>query len=240
MAAALESEWSQRAISVVGTVTSSVVGGASGSFSGAASMAAMNGQPIFSSETALSTVTGAVGGIGGGMLESGSYLGIMNKNIIPVPLKANELHLINEADNEQQVDVRPNLLHVLVPQEQANSTAKLFANDPRASQRLKPGKGGTTYDTVAVHGAGNTVFPTTSYRGYMRPIKGKLFAEHLRKANFHASSGRTGPIKMMVCFGAWSNAQVLADALERDVYASYSVVYPAADNTNWKTFTPKH
>ena len=53
MSAASAGGISQRAVTITGCVTSGIVGGASGDFLSSAAMAEMNGQPVFSQETAI-------------------------------------------------------------------------------------------------------------------------------------------------------------------------------------------
>lgn len=90
MVSAIEKGFSRRAVAAIGSVVSGSIGGAAGGFAGGASMAMMTGQPLFSSETALSMVTGALGGLGGGILESGSYLHIIDNRVLPLVVSRRE------------------------------------------------------------------------------------------------------------------------------------------------------
>ena len=124
--------------------------------------------------------------------------------------------------------------------------AKDFIN---SALTLDYGAGSQTYDTIAAHGAGNTMFASVEYRpnggaltgepNYVRPIKGSVLARYLASNPALVGGANNGQaIKLMSCFGAFSNAQTIADALQRPVYAGY----PAIDRytfTNWKLFNPR-
>jgi hypothetical protein len=77
---------------------------------------------------------------------------------------------------------------------------------------------------------------------YVRPITGRRFATYLQN-NPHLIGGLGGlggnntPIKLMSCFGAFSNAQTLATALNRPVFAGYPEINRYTF-TNWRTFNP--
>ncbi|KAK0112029.1 hypothetical protein ONS96_001290 [Cadophora gregata f. sp. sojae] len=247
MASAFEAGWSQRAVTAVGTAVSGTIGGASGSFASGETAALLTGQPLFSSDTALALVTGAVTGLGGGILESGSYLGITDNRIMPVAVRSAEVQgSTAKFEIANPTPRRPGgILHSLTPQAETNRDDLWFqARNRPASDALRIPGHADPYDTVVAHGSGNTVFPnmTTTVKGtdvtYLRPMKGKLFAQHLVDDGW-VSGFRTGPIKLTVCFGGWSNAQLIADALQRDVWASYGTVVMSGEGSNWRLFTPR-
>lgn len=254
MAAALAESMSQRAIAITGSVTSGVAGGAVGAFAGSGSMAVMTGQPIFSENTAMSTLTGAVAGAGGGFLSSGAYLGVLSSNVIPVPLTEAEMHLIVPAVQPDNVHLQ-RALYVMAPQDEAMSTYHAFQIDglePNDALRLRPGFRDADdmelCDTIAAHGLGRSVFASVRYApgevgeegiqprpNYVRPVKGRLFAHHMAENLEFANSER---IKFLSCFGAYSNAQDMANALETDVWASYEEIDRYSATTRWRMFSP--
>lgn len=240
MAACLARGMSQRAITVVGSVTSGSLGGMAGGFSGTVSEDLMTGQPVFSEETALSTVTGALGGVGGGLLGSMAYLGIAKSCVIPVPLKQADLHLIMPAVEPDNIYLAGRRLYVMAPQVEAEGTFAGYQQmemTERDALRLK--KGGRTYDTIAAHGAGKTMFVSVEYGtatgrpNYMRPVRGSLFAQHMVSEGW---GGGGDKIKFISCFSGFSNAQELATALQRDVWGSYELVNRYSMNTKWVKF----
>ena len=249
MSACLARGMTQRSITIVGSLTSGGVGGASGGFSGNVSMDIMTGKSPFNESTALSTVTGAVGGLGGGFLGSMAYLGVASSHCIPVPLTANDLDLIVPAVKPDGVDL-PNKLYVMAPQSEAQATYDHFNNtnglEPEDALRLKPkslavkNSDRQTFDTVAAHGMGRTIMASVAYGeiaepDYVRPISGKLFAEHMASVNNNSWIGG-GTLKFLSCYSAFGNAQDLSAALQRDVYGSYEAVNRYSANTAWKDF----
>ncbi len=257
MSAALAQGMSQRAITNIGLVCSGLAGGISGSAAASAVSSIATGQPFFSANTAISMAVGAAAGVGGGFLTSGAYLGKLGEGkIIPVPLTESDLALIRPAVNRipgsaAQLDHE---LLVMAPQKEAMDSARGFNTrygTYRSSLTLDYQPGSTSYDTIAAHGAGNTMFVSVEYQrgllangdpNYVRPIKGSVFAEYLRQnpgliGGLGGPGGNNAPIKLMTCFGAFSNAQTIADALQRPVWAGY----PEIDRytfTNWKYFAP--
>ena len=247
MASAFEAGWSQRAVTAVGTAVSGTIGGASGSFASGETTALLTGQPLFTSDTALSLVTGAVAGLGGGILESGSYTGITDNRVMPVAVRSSEIQSGTASfEIANPTPRRPGgILHSLTPQAETNNDDLWFqARGRSASDALRIPGHADKYDTVVAHGAGNTVFPnmTTTIKGndvtYLRPMKGRLFAQHLVDDGW-VSGFRTTPIKLTVCYGGWSNAQIIADALQRDVWASYGTVVMSGEGSKWSLFTPR-
>lgn len=250
MSAALAQGMSQRAITNIGIICSSVAGGVAGAAAASGATSLMTGQPFFSASTAISMAVGAAAGVGGGLLTSGAYLGKLSANLIPVALTEAELDLITPAKNSL-TQLRERLL-VMAPQDEAvksaNQYMKLYKNYESA-QTLDYQPGSRTYDTIAAHGAGNTMFASVEYQpggalagepNYVRPIKGSLFAKYLlQNPDLVGGTGTTNqtPVKLMTCFGAFSNAQTIADALQRPVFGGY----PEIDRctfTNWKMFRP--
>jgi hypothetical protein len=250
MSAALAQGMSQRAITNIGLVCSGLAGGLSGSAAAAGVTSAMTGAPFFSANTAISLVVGAAAGVGGGFLTSGAYLGKVNAKLIPVPLSEAELNLIVPARDQVNANLQERLL-VMAPQPEANGSAqeymRLYGNY-RSSQTLDYQNGSPAYDTIAAHGAGNTIFASVEYRpggpltgepNYVRPIKGSLFAEYLlRNPALVGGTNSGNPVKLMTCFGAFSNAQTIADALQRPVFGGYPEINRYTF-TNWKTFYPR-
>ena len=247
MASAFEAGWSQRAVTAVGTALSGTIGGASGSLASGETTALLTGQPLFTSDTALSLVTGAVAGLGGGILESGSYTGITDNRVMPVAVRSSEIR--SGTANFEIAGPTPRrpggILHSLTPQAETNNDDLWFqARGRSASDALRIPGHADKYDTVVAHGAGNTVFPnmTTTIKGndvtYLRPMKGRLFSQHLIDDGW-VSGFRTTPIKLTVCYGGWSNAQIIADALQRDVWASYGTVVMSGEGSRWSLFTPR-
>ncbi|RFU32938.1 hypothetical protein B7463_g3408, partial [Scytalidium lignicola] len=187
MSAALENEWSQAAIVRVGSVTSGVVGGASGSFSQSASTA----------------IAGNPAGIG-----------------------ADEMRIFET-------------------QAEANEDAGNFTKARNALRKTPENAGFTMCPTIVGHGLADTMFlPTTDLSNggpatYMRPMKGKLFAQLMMTERFRFAPGNQ-TIKLVSCYGALGTGQALAEATERDVFASYLAVYAdaAVDGWHWKEITP--
>jgi len=247
-ALALSRGLSRGTITAIGTVTSGLAGGTAGAATAAGVTSLVYDQPFFSAATALSLATGAAGGFGGGLLASGSYLGLLSSKILPVPISDEELGLIRPARNQSGARLS-NALLVMAPQEDADSTAAEFRrlaegwDDPRrwadSALTLDYQETSETYDTIAAHGAGNTLYVSVASDDsgvprLIRPITGRRFASYLRRLRpSWRDSDR--PIKLMSCFGAFSNAQTIADALGRDVYAGYSQI-GRYTFTNWKLF----
>jgi hypothetical protein len=93
---------------------------------------------------------------------------------------------------------------------------------------------------------GNTMFASVEYRpggvltgepNYVRPVEGRLFARYLQNNPNLIGGIDNSPIKLMVCFGAFSNAQTIASALGRDVFAGYPEINRFSF-TNWSRFGP--
>jgi len=251
MRQALNAGEDQAAITRIGLITSGAVGGLTGAAASAGVTSIAYQQPFFSTGNIVGMVVGFGAGLGGGFLTSGAYLGKLNAKIIPVPIGENELHLIQPAlDTRDAVGVDQRLI-VMAPQPEAEWSANGFADRPGGYQyamRLDFGEGPRpmvapgaeeSIDTIAGHGAGNTIFASvdigdTGEPNFVRPITGRNFAKYLV---LYTDLGiRRGPIKLMSCFGAFRNAQVIADALQRDVWAGY----PELDRysfTGWKRFT---
>lgn len=250
MRAALNRGMSQEAITNIGLISSGFSGGIAGSLAASGVTAGAYHQPFFSASTAISLAIGAAAGIGGGFLTSGAYLGKMSSRLIPVPLTDADVapgaNTIVPAVNQTGVQL-PNELLVMAPQNDANLTAGEFQNrygDYNSALTLNYQQNSPTYDTIAAHGAGNTMFASVYYQGegYVRPITGRRFATYLQN-NPHLIGGLGGlggnntPIKLMSCFGAFSNAQTLATALNRPVFAGYPEINRYTF-TNWRKFNP--
>jgi RHS repeat-associated protein len=253
MRSALDAGMSQAAITRIGMITSGAVGGLSGAAASAGVNSIAYHQPFFSTGNIISMAVGFGAGVGGGFLMSGAYLGVMNAKIIPVPIGEDELNLITPAeDTRGAVDADERLL-VMAPQPEAEQSADRFQQRPGGYQyamRLDFGEaaGGErpllapaadeSVDTIAGHGAGNTIFASVDTTGsgqpdFVRPVTGRNFARYL--VQYTDFADRPGPVKLMSCFGAFRNARVIADALGRDVWAGS----PALDRysfTGWVRF----
>jgi RHS repeat-associated protein len=236
MSAALAEGMSQRAITNIGLVCSGVVGGVAGAAASSGVTSSMTGTPFFSAGTALSMVLGAAAGAGGGFLTSGAYLGKMSAKMIPVPLGDAETHLIVPAKNTVGA-VLDRKLFVMAPQDDADASAAVFAGmegGHRSALTLDYKAGSPSYDTIAAHGAGNTMFASVEYRpnggamtgepNYVRPIKGSVLARWLAdNPGLVGGTGSDREIKLMSCFGAFSNAQTIAATLQRPVQPSVPI-----------------
>ncbi len=252
MRSALNTELSQAAITRIGLITSGAVGGLTGAAAAGGITSLAHRQPYFSSENIIGMVVGFTAGVGGGFLTSGAYLGKVNSKIIPVPIADNELHLITPAVDTRNAVAANERLLVMAPQPEAEESATGFRDGPggyKYAMRLDFGNdprpagapGATqSVDTIAGHGAGNTIFASVDVAGngqpdFVRPITGKRFAKYLLQ---HTDFGtRGGAVKLMSCFGAYRNAQVISNALQREVWAGY----PALDRysfTDWVRFQP--
>jgi len=240
MRQALNAGWSQAAITRIGMVTSGAIGGLGGAAASGGVTSLAYHQPFFSTGNIINMAVGFGAGIGGGFLTSGAYIGVKDSRVIPVPIGENELHLITPArDTLGAVDANERLL-VMAPQPEADGSAAGFLKRPggyKYAMRLDfdEGNGGTrplmasgpdeSVDTIAAHGAGNTIFASVDISGngspdYVRPITGRSFSRYLLA--YTDLGDRQGPIKLMSCFGAFRNARVIAKALGRDVWAGYS------------------
>ncbi|ABA81806.1 RHS repeat-associated core domain-containing protein [Cereibacter sphaeroides] len=256
MRGALNAGWSQAAITRVGLITSGAIGGLTGAAASAGVTSVAYQQPFFSTGNIVSMAVGFGAGAGGGILMSGAYLGKINAKIIPVPIGEDELHLITPAvDTRGAVGENERLL-VMAPQPEAETSANGFQRRPggyKYAMRLDFGEGEgegrplmapgreESVDTIAGHGAGNTIFASVDVSGdgapdFVRPISGRNFARYLVDEGWRE---REGPIKLMSCFGAFRNARVIADTLGRDVWAGY----PELDRysfTGWVRFPAPH
>lgn len=247
MSAALAEGMSQRAITNIGLVCSGVAGGLAGGVASNLVTSTMTGTPFFSAGNAIGMAVGVAAGVGGGFLTSGAYLGKMSAKLIPVPLTEADTHLIVPAKNTVGA-VLERKLFVMAPQEEANASAQRFGELPggyRSAQTLNYKAGSPAYDTIAGHGAGNTIFASVEYRpggaltgepNYVRPIKGSVLGRYLAdNPNLIGGTGSDRPVKLMSCFGGFSNAQSIASTLQRPVFAGYSAI-DRFSFTGWTRF----
>lgn len=250
MSAALAENLSQRAITNIGMICSGFVGGLAGGAAASAVTAGATGQSFFSSSTALNMAVGAAAGVGGGFLVSGAYLGKLSAQVIPVPLSDSDFALIVPAVAPPGFDPSPELL-VMAPQADAVATGQRFAASPggmNAARTLRYGPNDVQYDTIAAHGQGNTMMVSVEYQqalgepNYVRPMRGDRFARWLAtdpaRLGPGAGGGNGSAIKLMSCFAGFSNAQTIADTLQRPVFAGYSEI-DRYSFTGWKMFHPR-
>lgn len=255
MAAALARNLSQQAITNIGLACSGLAGGLAGASAASAVSAGAYGQPFFSANTALSMAIGAAAGVGGGFLASGAYLGKLSPRIIPVPLSGSLEDLGRVLPVARPADfISVEELLVMAPQAEANQSRQGFqdlAGGEQSALSLRyDNPAAPRFDTIAAHGAGNTMFVSVNYQGavavepdYVRPMRGDNFGAYLRAnpariGGLGGPGGNNTPVKLMSCFGAFSNAQTIANAIQRPVYAGY----PEIDRysfTNWKLFSPR-
>ncbi|MEH6460451.1 RHS repeat domain-containing protein [Chitinimonas sp. JJ19] len=244
---ALSQGLSQSAITRIGAVCSAGIGGLAGAATSAGVTSLATGQPFFSKTTALSMTVGFFGGAGGGLLTSGAYLGLLSNKIIPVPLTESELDLITPARDQRGAMLSKRLL-VMAPQPEANATADQFFaryGNYDAALTLDYQPGSQTYDTIAAHGAGNTMFASVEYKpggiltrepNMVRPITGKLFARYASDA--WRGRDATEAIKVMSCHSAFSNAQSIADAFGSETFGGYPEINRFTF-TDWQVRQPR-
>ncbi len=244
MSLAKTNQMSWQAITNIGLITS----GAAGGLSGAAACSAMNAiyynQPFFSTDSLINVVSGAIGGAGGGVLGSKSFLG-MKEEILPAPLTRQDFNSISWAAPDQNVRLSRKLL-VMAPDNVAQETAKdIIKNhgDYNAVFNVNTGNGAIqSYDTIAAHGMNGTIFARIEYQGnsYLSPISGKLFAQYLVERNPLGINQSSDPVKLISCFGASGNAQTIANQLRRPVFAGYGLIDPVNhDTSSWRRFDPQ-
>lgn len=243
MASALARGMSQKAITAIGMIVSGGVGGLAGAATASGITSIAYSQPFFSTGNLVNMAVGFAAGVGGGFLMSGAYLGVMSSKCIPVAMSEAELNLIQPAKNKTGTTLAKKLI-AMAPQDDANETAATFLEKYKSyDSALTLGYTDTepTYDTVAAHGAGNTLFASVEYGShtgepnYVRPVKGSLFAKWLVRNNI-LDVGNGGDVKLMSCFGGFSNAQTIADALQRNVFAGYSEINRFTF-TDWTPFS---
>ena len=234
----------------IGLAISSVVGGAAGTMSSAGVESLGNGRPMLSEDNALGFVTGALGGIGGGVLTSMSYLPWTRLRVLPV--MATEDHFANlhiDTWNQDGVDTNPKTLKSFVSANEHQNDLRAFNNGvlvPNDILRLKHGDGNLTYDTFVIHGQGADVFPAMqrTVNGVMetvlRPMKGKTFAQVLRgMQNRHEfGNNANGSVKALSCHAALFNAKTVAIQLQRNVFGSYKAISGTEPDIVWRERTP--
>lgn len=253
---------SQRLITAVGTLCS-LGGGLTGALVAGGVMTLAVGVPFFSGATAIAMTAGLIGGLGGALHCSGAYLGLLSSNIIPVPLTEAEVdddRLVRRAHRNGRVGKRnARRLLVMAYQSEADSTGNIIASSnslnlqnpylqalylPRGRdwfQGLLYGNG--PYDTIAAHGCGRTIFMSVVYAGsgnatptHMRPAHIDLFVRYVKRRGTFSNTQRGG-VKFLSCFANFGNAQTLANALQRTVWAGRGVVSSTA-NFVWDRYDP--
>lgn len=235
-----------------GTAVSSVVGSAGGTIAGGAVQHIVSGQPIFSDDSALSFVTGAISGLGGGIHTSMSYLSWSSLKIIPVRATTEDIvNIRHQTWHELGYMRRPKVLVSFVSAAEHQQDLRAFGPSSTRGRllndifRLRPGSEHDTYDTVVVRGQGGDFFPAMDRtvngqrETVLRPMKGAHFAEYLRQMQGEGGLGdNRRPLKLVSSRGALHNAQTLADVLQRTVWASYGAVSAQDFDVRWVRHTP--
>ncbi|WP_420136199.1 RHS repeat domain-containing protein [Sphingomonas sp.] len=228
-----------RAQSII-TWTGMAVSGSIGGVVGAAAAGGVTSlayhQPFFSSANILSLSLGAVGGMFGGFLASGAYIGAVDCEVVPVAMREGEFAQIKAFTHPNEALLNKRLRWFELP---AAAEREQNGYQSRSDILRVAGIGGNVeHDTINIHGAGRTVYPTVQDRngniGFFRPMRGKLFARYLMSEGF---DGSREPLKLSSCYGNISNAQTLAQALNRPVYGAYGSMDPHTFN-DWRLYQP--
>lgn len=226
---------------VIGTSTSTVVGGVSGAAASGAITSAITGQSFFSTGTALNMVVSGVAGLGGALMASGTAFGWFG-NTMPVKLGKDDFHLLR---NEVRLHPDPaNSGQVYRFMTFNPEEIGYYHNDAAIAHQLSPSNT-TLHDVIDVHGAGRFVFPTVA-QGYMRPMSAKLFADYVmtHHGDWVGGGAPLPPLKLSVCFGALpgrlgSVGQSLAKALGRTTQGNLGTVsLPYGADRGWTQFNP--
>ena len=235
----------------IGTAVSGLVGGTSGSISSGAVKDVGEGKPLFSADNALSFVTGAVGGLGGGTLTSISYLAFGRSKSLPIMATEDDfanLHIDTLEEHNSDKDYPKFKLRVfksfVSPEEHQRDLQGYSQNGWQQNDiLLLKTRSGQTYDTFAVHGGGRDVFPAMqrTVNGVaqivLRPMKASVVAEQLRRMRVAGEFGSYGgPVKAWCCKAAWFNAKTIADAAHMDVFASYKSINGQKPDIVWHRY----
>ncbi|KAF3172783.1 hypothetical protein TWF788_009372 [Orbilia oligospora] len=226
MRMAMSAKWSVQVISRLGTATSAVLGGGSGSFASAATSAGIHHQPLFSLGTAYAAITGMLAGAGGAFLHGGACLAYGDIHTLPVELTAAEIALGGEGNTIVPGRVPSERFgdhKVYNMTEPLENGAQFCLHD--TSRILPTSQNGPNHRTIIVHGDAGRLYATVKYGNQIvhRPIKPTLLAEQARIFFSQAplDHGWSNDIKLLSCRGGWSNAQKIADYLGENVWASY-------------------
>jgi hypothetical protein len=201
-------------------------------------------QSFFSGDTLLNVISGGVGGAGGGILASKSFLGLKSE-LLPAPLTQNDFDSISWVDPSTQPKIDKTLI-VMAPDKIATETAKevskKFNGDYNGVLNVDMAGSQVKCDTIAAHGTNGSILARINYRNetYLSPMSGKLFAKFLaQRRPLGLETNTQDPIKLISCFGASGNAQTIANELQRPVFAGYGQVDPVNhDTSTWKIFYP--
>jgi RHS repeat-associated protein len=238
MQVAMSRGFSQVAVTAVGGVSAGLAGGLTGSFAAAGVNSLIYQTPLFSSSNLVNFAIGAVAGIGGGLVSSGAALGFSGK-MLPVPVHENEFNSI-EVQRLRTQDASGSHRSLASFVKTDEHAADIAIADSSRALRLNP-SGQDLYDTIDVHGYKNGFMVNTIYRGTetYRPIPQKNFAKYLaQNSDLYGGKNSAAPVKLLSCKGAFANAQVLANAIQRPVYAAYPSM-SISDEVRWHPFFPK-
>lgn len=242
MRMALSSNFSRMAIVRIGAATSSVVGGSLGGLAAAGASALLNHEPLFSASTAFSALLGAVTGGLGAYISGGAILAKGSLRVIPVELTEAEAHLVVPA-------ALPTLLdrYRFRGQIYAMSTRPEMARDLNgATQANVYGTGartGVRNIALIAHGDAGRLYARVNYGGeeVYRPIDARLLARLVQQNPNYTfrlrADGILPAIKLISCHGGWSNAQRIANVLQRQVWAAYGIVSVKGVH-DWHLFNP--
>ncbi len=238
MRAAFSRGLSQAAITRIGSVSSGLSGGAAGSLAAAGVISGAYHQPFFSESTAISFAVGAAAGAGGGLLGSMAYHGFGPKRTIPLPVEEDEFGSINWEVNLKRDSGGSDRrwLHFVKKSEHAED----ISDSGYAAMRLNT-SGSEHYDTIDIHGFKRGYLINTDYNGQeaYRPISRKNFNKYLgQRPGLYGGKSSVDPVKLLSCYGAYSNAQALANEIQRPIFAGYPSM-GISDVVDWKTFNPK-
>lgn len=253
MRGAMNAGATQRGITWAGMIASGAAGAIAGGVAAGVVASAAHGEPFASAERIGDMVGGSVGGAIGGILRSDAYLGLLSPVMNPTHLRLDEASEITRAVDTHRLMRANERLVVMAPQDDATHTAREFQRRRGGYQeamrldfgdRPRPAgapRAGQVLDTIAAHGNLSMIFVSVdttgdTYPDQLRPMRGRDFAEYLVRHTDLAR--RTGPIKLISCFAAFCNAQLIADALGREVWAGYPIVNRYTF-TNWVRFTPR-
>lgn len=229
-----------RTVAGFGAATSLLIGGAAGSFSGAATSAVIHGEPIFSSKTALAALQGAASaGAGGALWASASFLGLGSHDVLPIFMTESELDGLHVAHSQNSKVDQSRVFLMSTALENSDDFRRL-ANDPKQLFRANDN---TEHLTIVAHGSQKHMYATVKYRGgeVYCLIKASTLA---KAANRHFTAPRnfqlrnSTDIKLLSCYGAVANGQAMANATGRRVWAAYEAI-SVTDTPVWHLFKPK-
>ena len=237
MKLAMEANYTRNAIVNIGSITSSTTGGLAGAVASGGVSSLMMQQPFFSNANAVNMSLGFLAGGLGGLLESGAALGKRNLTVLPVTIKEGEFHLIKPIDDLSENQNGKKLLNY--HKDDPNDMTELLSNTIQAMS-FDNGQTSGPVDTIVVHGNRNIIAVGVQPRSadamnYVRPISGRRFAKYLTEHAF--TEHVDDPLKLVSCYGSCNNAQLIADALNRDVWTAEGKM--TGLETNLSVFHPK-